>query len=225
MRIDLDDIRIMQDFKIDPHATEAQRPSVSSVVASEISIAKADVFNASEIQVRAKEQGIDVSEAIAIPETVIPPQVQSIKQALAQMEISEIILDFTTVENDLSPWISGFYVALTLDAYSYYKNTIERSPRLEFVWGGYRGSYLFFEREDHILYYDIEFSTLLVSRNGDLAETGAIVCDRGPLFAKNNLFLPIPSKFTEYFVPKTDIIRLIIRHEVLTPETQSTLVE
>ena len=225
MRIDLDDIRIMQDFNIESHAIEAQRPSVSSVVASEVSIARTDVFNASEIQARAKEQGIDVRETIAIPETVIPPQVQSTKQALAQLEIPEKILDFTTVEHELSPWISGFYIALTLDAYSYYKYIIERLPRLEFVWGGYRGSYLFFEREEAVLYYDIEFSTLLVSRNGDLAETGAIACDRGPLFTKNNIFLPIPSKFTEYFVPKTDLIRLVIRHEMLTPETQSTLVE
>ena len=224
MRIDLDDIRIMQDFKKEPHAIETQRPSVSSVVASEVSIAKADVFNASEIQARAEEQGIAVKETIAIPETAVPSQVQSTKQALAQLEISEKILDFTTVEHELSPYISGFYIALTLDAYSYYKSIIERLPRLEFVWGGYRGSYLFFEREEAVLYYDIEFSTLLISRNGDVAATGAIACAREPLFAKNNIFLPIPSNFNEYFVPKIDPVRLVIRHEMLTPETQSTLV-
>ena len=112
MRINLDDIRIMQDFSIEPHAIEAQRPSVSSVVASEVSIARTDVFNASEIQARAEKQGIDVRETIAIPETAIPPQVQSTKQTLAQLEIPERILDFATVEHELSPWISGFYIAL-----------------------------------------------------------------------------------------------------------------
>ena len=226
MRIDLDDIRAMQDFGTEIPVAEIQRVSVSStIVASEISIRRADVFNANQIQARASEQGIDVAEEMVVPEANIPPQVQSIKHALAQLEIPEKVLDFTVLERDLSPWISGFYIALTSDAYSYYRDIIERSPRLEFVWGGYRGSYLFFEREEAVLYYDIEFSTLLRPKGGDLAATGAITSMREPLFVKDNIFLPIPSEFVVYFVPITDPIRLVVRHEMLTPETQSTLVE
>lgn len=225
MRIDLDDVRAMQDFGTETPVAETQRVFVSSTaVASEISIRRADVFNASQIQVRAEEQGIDVAEGMVVPQANMPQQVQSTKRALAQLEIPEKILDFTTLERELSPWISGFYIALALDAYSYYKEVIERLPRLEFVWGGYRGSYLFFEREEAVLYYDIEFSTLLRPKGGDLAETGAIASMREPLFAKNNIFLPIPSEFVVYLVPTTDPIRLVVRHEMLTPETQSTLV-
>jgi len=215
MRIDLDDIRAMQEF-----GTET-----SVAVASEISIRRADVFNANQIHARAVEQGIDVAEEIVVPETNVPPQVQSTKHALAQLEIPEKILDFTALERELSPWISGFYIALALDAYSYYKEIIERLPRLEFVWGGYRGSYLFFEREEAVLYYDIEFSTLLKPQGGDLAETGAITGIREPLFTKNNIFLPILPEFVNYLVPTIDPIRIVVRHEMLTPETQSTLVE
>lgn len=215
MRIDLDDIRAMQEF-----GTET-----SVAVASEISIRRADVFNANQIHARAVEQGIDVAEEIVVPEANVPPQVQSTKRALAQLEIPEKILDFTALERELAPWISGFYIALALDAYSYYKEIIERLPRLEFVWGGYRGSYLFFEREEAVLYYDIEFSTLLKPQGGDLAETGAITGIREPLFTKNNIFLPILPEFVNYLVPTIEPIRIVVRHEMLTPETQSTLVE
>jgi len=226
MRIDLDDIRAMQEFGTETSVTETQHVSVTSTaVASEISIRRADVFNANQIHARAVEQGIDVAEEIVVPEANIPPQVQSTKHALAQLEIPEKILDFTALERELSPWISGFYIALTLDAYSYYKEIIERLPRLEFVWGGYRGSYLFFEREEAVLYYDIEFSTLLKPQGGDLAETGAITGIREPLFTKNNIFLPILPELVSYLVPTIDPIRIVVRHEMLTPETQSTLVE
>jgi molecular chaperone HtpG len=226
MRIDLDDIRAMQDFGAQAPEGETQRVTVSSTtVASEISIRRADVFNANQIQARASAQGIDVAKEIVFPEANTPQQVQSMKHALAQLEIPEKILDFTALEHELSPWMSGFYIGLTQDAYSYYKAAIERLPRLEFVWGGYRGSYLFFERAEAVLYYDIEFSTLLRLERGNLAATGAITTMREPLFAKDNIFLPIPSEFVAYFVPTTDPIRLVVRHEMLTPETQSTLVE
>jgi len=226
MRIDLDDIRAMQEFGTETPGAETQRVSVSStVIASEISIRRADVLSANQIQARAKEQGITVAEGMVVPQANIPPQVQSIKHALAQLEIPEKILDFTALERELSPWISGFYIALTLDAYSYYKEIIERLARLEFVWGGYRGSYLFFEREEAVLYYDIEFSTLLKPQGGDLAETGAITGIREPLFTKNNIFLPILPEFINYLVPTIDPIRIVVRHEMLTPETQSTLAE
>ena len=226
MRIDLDDIRAMQDFGTDTTGAETQRVSVSStIVASEMSIRRADVIDANQIQARASEQGIDVAGEMVVPESNIPPQVQSIKHALAQLDIPEKILDFTALERNLSPWISGFYIALTSDAYSYYREIIDRLPRLEFVWGGYRGSYLFFERGEAVLYYDIEFSTLLRPQRGNMAEAGAITGIREPLFAKDNIFLPIPAEFVLYFVPTTDPIRLVVRHEMLTPETQSTLVE
>ena len=94
---------------------------------------------------------------------------------------------------------------------------------MQFVWGGYRASYLFFERGESVLYYDIEFSKLLSLEDEEESETGSEDCDKGPLFAKNNVYLPIPTEFTEYFVPTCNPIRLVIRHEILSPETQESL--
>jgi len=226
MRIDLDDIRLMQDYATEPTSDVTRRPSTTTyTVVSDISIRRTDVAKVDELEKRAMEQGIVEESKTELPQTDVPPKVQSIKHTLAQLDVPEKILDFTPKEPELAPWISGFYLALTLDAYSYYKNVIERRPRLSFVWGGYRGSYIFFEREEAVLYYDIEFATLLQQKGRTASETGAIECTREPLFSSNNIFLPIPYDFVDSFVPKAEPIRLIIRHEMLTPATQATLTE
>jgi len=226
MRIDLDDVRLMQDYAAEPTSDVTRRPSAGTyAVVSDISIKRTDVANVNELEKRASEQGIVEESKTELPQTDIPPKVQTMKHTMAQLSIPEKILDFTPKEHDLAPWISGFYLALTLDAYSFYKQVIERRPRLAFNWGGYRGSYLFFEREATVLYYDIEFTTLLQQKGSEASETGAIECTREPLFSNNNIFLPIPDDFVDSFVPKTEPIRLIIRHEMLTPETQATLTE
>ena len=93
----------------------------------------------------AAEQGVEEEEIQSSTEEEVPQEVTSLKQKLAQTEIPERILDFTSSTGDLSRWIHGYCIALTLDAYSNYKEILERLPKMEFVWGGYRASYLFFE--------------------------------------------------------------------------------
>lgn len=220
MKINLDDIHILGDFDTSSDIGEVQRVTISSSLSTEISIQRNDIFDANRISEKASEQGLDTPGPVV---SDVPPHVQTIIQSLAQMDIEEKILDFSNIKLDLSPWISGFYIALTTEAYGYYRSVIERSPNLEFVWGGYRGSYMFSEHEDTVLYYDIEVATLLKPSDGTEAINGVISFKRKPIFTKENVYLPIPDDFIYYFVPTTEVVRLIVRHELLTPETQSIL--
>lgn len=226
MVLDLDDIKLMEDLraKHEDAPSVVQRVSLGSpIVASEMSITTTDVADASAIERRAAEQGVQVADAPQMPESSMPGEVQSTRHILAQIEIPEKILDYRSLENVLAPWISGWYIGLTLDAFSYYKDILERLPSISFVWGGYRGSFVFFEREEGVLYYDAEFSALLRPATEGIGETGSIELTRDPLFTKSNIFLPIPEEFVDFFVPKHKAIRLIFSHEMLTPETQAAL--
>ncbi len=216
MVISPEDVRVMEELSLAPRRSHYFYSSPSS----ELSIRKEDVLNANTIQEKAAQQGVSVESYDHPSREPVPAAVRSMKQTLAQLEINEKILDFAR-ESRLGPWISGLYVAITLEAFGYYRDILQRFPRIVFVWGGYRASYLFFEREEAVLYYDLEFSSLLKPKGGETA--GALPLEKDPLFTKNNIFLPVPQEFVDYFLPTLAPVRIVVRHEILTAETQGTL--
>ncbi len=141
MVINPEDIRIIQELaSTQPESaqhpeTTKQRLGRSNLIYSEVSIRRIDVVDGNTIEKRAAEQGLHISETSDTPQLGIPEKVLSMKQALAQMDVPEKILDFTN-QQGLAHWISGLYIALTLEAFSFYKDIIQRLPNVSFVWGG-----------------------------------------------------------------------------------------
>lgn len=113
--------------------------------------------------------------------------------------------------------IEGYYLAMTPESHVLYRYVLERKPAADFLWGGHRAAYIFYDQGSHVLYYDIELRRLIEPDNQSplKGRAGILTLNREVLLAKNMAFLPIPDGFTAYFVPTQAPLSFLIRHKVL----------
>ena len=132
---------------------------------------------------------------------------------LLETELEAKILDATDVQAQIG--LSRYYLALTRDAHVLYRRIfLERKPSTDFSWGGHRAGYLFYSDGAAVVYYDIQFEGVIGETNKH-ERTGNFTIEEQPLVLKNQVFLPIPRQFEQYFVPTDQALKFIVRHQIL----------
>ena len=225
LKIEIDDIVALSELEGQAESTsETRRSEGGGRVVSEVLFRLRDVVSINALVERATASGAPDDPDIQQPaldehDAEIPSEVQRIRQLLAQLDVEERIIDMRATPQAAQPWLSGWYIGLSSDAHSLYRDILERRPATRFLWGGYRATYLFFERNESVLYYDLESQSMMVSDEG--VESGSVTLEREAIFTLSNVFIPVPNGFEHYFVPDSSPLKFIVHHEILSIETQS----
>ena len=112
----------------------------------------------------ARADVVDVAQVMETPTTPVSPvDAERLRQEfltkLLTKEIGAKVLDANSVPEGFG--LSGHYLALTPEAHILYRRVLERRPSADFIWGGYRAGFVFYEEGQCVLYYDIELPTLV----------------------------------------------------------------
>ncbi len=132
---------------------------------------------------------------------------------LLDVETDAKILDATDAAPELG--LCRYYLALTSDSHVLYRRVfVERNPSTDFSWGGHRAGYLFYSEGTSVVYYDLQFSELVDSNEGE-SRSGSLGIDQRPLVVKNMVFLPVPQRFEGFIVPSSNVVRFTVQHQIM----------
>ena len=212
--IDPGDIRRIQQLasitNMSPEDVAAMFGERSSRIRRQTSIGQSDIVSVTEqVNQAMQEAGGNSFESIR----------HELEIRLLETEVDAKLLDASEVQAKIG--LSRYYLALTGDAHILYRRVfLERRPSTDFSWGGHRAGYLFYSHGESVVYYDIQFQDLLM--DGGHERTGTYTLEHTPLVLKNMVFLPIPQRFEQYFVPTDRTLRFTVEHQILGAGTPLT---
>lgn len=164
-----------------------------------------------------RDEVVAVADVISVEAEGSADSSELRERVLAQLleeEIGGKILDTVGLPDGCD--LGRFYLAMTEDAAMLYRWIIERKPSADFLWGGHRAGFVFYQEGEYILYYDLELRRVISSVDGGKdRRAGRVPVNRECVLCKNKVFIPIPEGFKEYFVPQEAPVHLLIRHQIL----------